>query len=169
MYDATFTGWWQWVVDVLLGLAMQKLSLAVGKNVTLAETVTYVQTKLATSICSTAEKYCVGPALQQYQNVTSCYNYLTTVTRFGEAYELGMYSVGFFPVELILTWVIGRDTLLCRMVHQNMVPLRPEVHCPHIGPSGGGYCVDTPSYMDTVGASYFSNFPFAYGNGSLSG
>lgn len=64
---------------------------------------------------------------------------------------------------------IGQNTLLCRMVHQNMVPLRPAVHCPHIGPSGGGYCIDTPSYADTVGANYFSNYKFAYGNGSLSG
>ena len=157
------------MVDILLGLAMEKLSLAEGKNLTLAETVTYVQTKLATSICSVAEQYCVGPVLQQYQNATSCFDYLTTVTRFGEAYELGTYSMGFYPVKPTLTRVTGRNTLLCRMVHQNMVPLRPAVHCPHIGPSGGGYCVDTPSYADTVGASYFSNFPFAYGNGSLSG
>ena len=157
------------MVDILLGLAMEKLSLAEGKNLTIAETVTYVQTKLAISICSVAQEYCVGPVLQQYQNATSCYDYLTTVTRFGEAYELGTYPTGFYPVEPTLTRVTGRNTLLCRMVHQNMVPLRPAVHCPHIGPSGGGYCVDTPSYADTVGASYFSNFPFAYGNGSLSG
>ncbi|KAL9076298.1 MAG: hypothetical protein Q9161_001014 [Pseudevernia consocians] len=88
MYDATFTGWWQWVVDILLGLTMDKLSVAVGKNLTLAETMTYVQTKLATSICSVADKYCVGPVPQQYQNITSCYDYLTTITRFEEAYEL---------------------------------------------------------------------------------
>ncbi len=97
MYDASFTGWWQWVVDVLLGAAQQELSLATGKNVTLTETLGYVQSKLATSICSTAQKYCVGPALQQYSNATSCYNYLTTATRFGEAYELGMTFRGFLP------------------------------------------------------------------------
>lgn len=71
--------------------------------------------------------------------------------------------------EVLLTWVTGRNTVLCRMVHQNMVPLRPAVHCPHIGPSGGGYCVDMPSYAETVGANYFSNYKFAYGNGSLEG
>ena len=63
--------------------------------------------------------------------------------------------------------ITGRDTLLCRMVHQNMVPLRPEVHCPHIGPSGGGYCVDTPSYAGTVGSNYVNSFSPAYGNGNL--
>ncbi|KAF6219666.1 hypothetical protein HO133_004135 [Letharia lupina] len=151
MYDASFTGWWQWLFDFLLGTATQQLSAVEGKNVTLADTVSYIQNKLAISICSTAQQYCVGPALQQYQNTTQCYTYLTQQTRFGEAYEL------------------GRNTLLCRMVHQNMVPFRPAVHCPHIGPSGGGYCVDTPSYAATVGATYFSNYAFAYGNASLTG
>ena len=75
----------------------------------------------------------------------------------------------FFPLKHKLTTLPGRNTLLCRMVHQNMVPLRPEVHCPHIGPTGGGYCVDYPSYAVTVGQTYFTNFPFAYGNSSLSG
>lgn len=70
---------------------------------------------------------------------------------------------------VLLTRVTGRNTVLCRMVHQNMVSLRPAVHCPHIGPSGGGYCVDTPSYTETVEANYFSNYKFAYGNGSLDG
>ena len=156
-------------MDILLGVAQQQLSIKSAKNVTAAETQAFVQDKLATSICSTAEKYCVGPALKQYDSTTQCHTYLTTVTRFGEAYELGARFWGSFPVELSLTWDTGRNTLLCRMVHQNMVPLRPAVHCPHIGPSGGGYCVDTPTYADTISADYFTNFPFAYGNGSLSG
>ena len=168
MYDASFTGWWQWAVDVLLQTATQRLSAAEGKNVTLADTVLYVQAKLATSICSTAQQYCLGPKLQQYQNFTQCYNYLTKQTRFGEAYELGTYPPP-YPITSPLTRVTGRNTLLCRMVHQNMVPLRPAVHCPHIGPSGGGYCVDTPDYAGTVNENYFSNYPFAYGNGSLTG
>lgn len=151
MYDASFTGWWQWAVKILVQAAQQQLSVVEAKNVSLAETTSYIQSKLATSICSTAEQYCVGPSLVQYQSTSQCYDFLTQQTRFGEAYEL------------------GRNTVLCRMVHQNMVPFRPAVHCPHIGPSGGGYCDDTPSYADTVGASYFSNYPFAYGNGSLTG
>ena len=91
MYDATFTGWWQWFVDDLLQLVSQKLSSAERKTVSTAETIDYVQSKLATSICTTAEQYCVGPKLKQYQNATQCYNYLTKETRFGQAYELGMW------------------------------------------------------------------------------
>lgn len=57
------------------------------------------------------------------------------------------------------------------MVHQNMVSFRPETHCPHIGPLGGGMCVDDHTYAQTVTENYFTNFPFAHGpyGGLLSG
>ena len=89
MYDANFGGWWAWVEDTLIGKAQQQLSLSSGKNVTLAQTYAYVQSQLATSICTTAQEYCVGPELQQYKDATSCYNFLTKETRMGEAFELG--------------------------------------------------------------------------------
>ena len=168
MYDSDFTGRWEWAVDSLLATASQKLSYVEGKPVSLAQTMDYVQAKLAKSICTTAEKYCIA-GLRQYQNLTQCYNFLTNKTRLGKAYELGTCFKGSFPVEYILTRVTGRDTVLCRMVHQNMVPLRPAVHCPHIGPTGGGFCDDLLSYSDTVEANYFTNSPFVYGNGSLTG
>ena len=71
--------------------------------------------------------------------------FLTKEVRFGAAYEL------------------GRNTLLCRMVHQNMVPFRPGVHCPHVGPTGGGYCDDGMTYTDVVDEDYFTNYPFVSG------
>ena len=96
MYDATFTGWWQWAVDTLLQTAAKELSYVEGKNVSQADTVSYVQSKLATSICTTAQKYCIGDGNKQYEDATQCYNYLTEETRFGAAYELGMsYSYPF--------------------------------------------------------------------------
>ena len=96
MYDATFTGWWQWAVDTLLQTAAKELSYVEGKNVSQADTVSYVQSKLATSICTTAQKYCVGYGNKQYEDATQCYDYLTKETRFGAAYELGMsYSCSF--------------------------------------------------------------------------
>lgn len=41
-----------------------------------------------------------------------------------------------------------------------MVPLRPEVHCPHIGPSGGGMCADDRTYVGNLEENYFVNSPF---------
>ncbi|KAL8761029.1 MAG: hypothetical protein Q9184_002818 [Pyrenodesmia sp. 2 TL-2023] len=55
---------------------------------------------------------------------------------------------------------ICKNTLLCRMVHQNMVPFRPDVHCSHIGKTGGGYCNDDKTYVETVMENYFTNSPF---------
>ena len=62
----------------------------------------------------------------------------------------------------MLTGQSGRNTLLCRMVHQNMIPFRPEVHCPHIGKTGGGYCVDDLTYGGVVTSNPFTNSPFVY-------
>lgn len=41
-----------------------------------------------------------------------------------------------------------------------MVPLRPEVHCPHIGPTGGGMCADDRTYIGNLEENYFVNSPF---------
>ncbi|KAL9103923.1 MAG: hypothetical protein Q9163_001071 [Psora crenata] len=136
MYDATFK-WWQWTVDYLLEEAGKSL------NMTTPQALSFAQKSLAESICDTAMRYCNGTNVQ-YNSTQSCTNFLTKEVRFGAAYEL------------------GRNTLLCRMVHQNMVPFRPSTHCPHIGPSGGGYCDDDRSYIDTVTQNYFSNYPFVY-------
>ena len=64
--------------------------------------------------------------------------------RFGKSYEL------------------GANTLLCRMVHQNMVPLRPDTHCPHIGPLGGGMCVDDREYQEVAKEVFFKNAVFVW-------
>ncbi|KIV98946.1 uncharacterized protein PV09_09331 [Verruconis gallopava] len=39
------------------------------------------------------------------------------------------------------------DNVVCRRVHVLLTPLRPAVHCAHVGPTGGGKCVD-PNYND---------------------
>lgn len=61
---------------------------------------------------------------------------------------------------------VGRNTLLCRMVHQNMVPYRPDVHCSHVGKTGGGYCGDDKDYVKTVTEDFFHNAPYIpFGHG----
>jgi len=36
------------------------------------------------------------------------------------------------------------DNIVCRTIHLVLTQVRPEVHCPHVGPTGGGKCVDFP-------------------------
>jgi hypothetical protein len=123
--------------------------------------------KLATSICTTATKFCNGTNLQ-YQNQTACENHLVNETRFGEGWEWGMDTVSCrmvsrivyrFAVTILLFKGVYTDGYQTQ-IHQNMVPLRPEVHCPHIGPSGGGMCVDDRTYIGNLEENYFVNTPF---------
>ncbi|KAJ7290163.1 hypothetical protein C8J57DRAFT_1114131, partial [Mycena rebaudengoi] len=34
------------------------------------------------------------------------------------------------------------DNVECRSIHVILTKIRPEVHCPHVGPTGGGKCID---------------------------
>ncbi|KAI4153795.1 MAG: hypothetical protein LQ341_000489 [Variospora aurantia] len=135
-YDATFKNW-QWAVDRLLLAAGHQYGTANSTQ----STIRALQQAIARSICGTSQKYCKGKDAQ-YRSERECLGFLTREVRFGEAYEL------------------GKNTLLCRMVHQNMVPYRPEVHCPHIGKAGGGYCVDDKGYVETVNEEFFTNSPY---------
>ncbi|KAL9618502.1 MAG: hypothetical protein Q9204_008393 [Flavoplaca sp. TL-2023a] len=134
-YDATFK-YWQWTVDYLIGAAGKKYGTKSP-----GATVRVLQQLIAKSICGTAMKSCNGTNAQ-YTSLEECYHFLTRRIRFGKAYEL------------------GKNTLLCRMVHQNMVPIRPDVHCSHIGKTGGGYCGDEKSYLQTVSEDYFERSPY---------
>ncbi|KAF8832371.1 hypothetical protein HHX47_DHR1001763 [Lentinula edodes] len=49
----------------------------------------------------------------------------------------------------------------CRYIHKNMVKYRPEVHCPHIGPTGGDMCIDR-DYAQVVDTNPFNQTLLAY-------
>ena len=112
-YDATFR-WFEYLLDTIIAT----VGAEIGATST-EEIIQFFTVALVTNICETHQAYCNGTN-QQYANYSACYDFLTTQVRFGEAYELGM------------------NTILCRSIHENMVPYRPSVHCPHIGPTGGG-------------------------------
>ncbi|GFF54192.1 hypothetical protein IFM61606_07185 [Aspergillus udagawae] len=139
-YDATFR-WFGFLLDALLKAQAARMNTTDPAAVQAALT-----QQLASTICQTHEDYCKG-ADQQYESKDACIDYLTTKTRFGQAFEL------------------GRDTLLCREVHEHMVKYRPDIHCAHIGPTGGDYCVDDKSYEQVVLERYFRDSFIAYGYG----
>jgi len=143
-YDVTFR-WFQYLLDTILTAVKERFHLPTEQGAT-----AYLQEHIAMAICTTHDRHCKGTDAQ-YSGYDSCMAFLTE-QRFGKAYEL------------------GADTLLCRMLHQSMVPARPQVHCPHIGPSGGGMCVDDYSYRSKVLEPYFTLGAFVpYGYGSRSG
>jgi len=76
------------------------------------------------NICVVAGNYCTG-VLQQYTSYAECVTYLSNIN-FGSFDNL------------------SSNTTCCRTLHSALVPLRPAIHCPHIGPTGGNACIDTP-------------------------
>ena len=96
----------------------------------------------AGEICQVAAEYCQGD-LQQYDSYDACQDYLVNQVRFGLAYDF------------------GHNTVLCRNLHAKLLPLRPSIHCPHVGPSGGDMCVDERNYQETVLQPEFLEDPCA--------
>lgn len=100
--------------------------------------------KISTSVCHTHERYCTGTN-KQFDSTVECYRFMTEKIRPGQSFELGM------------------NTLMCRSVHELMVKDRPEVHCSHIGPTGGGQCDDTMDYMTRAEEEFYTNSPWIPG------
>ncbi|KAJ7132669.1 hypothetical protein C8R46DRAFT_923951, partial [Mycena filopes] len=49
------------------------------------------------------------------------------------------------------------DNVVCRRIHVLLTKFRPAVHCPHVGPTGGGKCVDV-AYNDVCFLSTCRNW-----------
>ncbi|KXS18593.1 hypothetical protein M427DRAFT_53547 [Gonapodya prolifera JEL478] len=83
------------------------------------------QPALAAVICISQETACKG-ANQVYggSGQPQCFIELTTVKPFGDHDQ------------------VEADSIQCRSIHVNLAFFRPEVHCAHVGPTGGGKCVD---------------------------
>ncbi|KAJ6579197.1 hypothetical protein DFH09DRAFT_1246204 [Mycena vulgaris] len=78
-------------------------------------------------VCGLQAKTCVGNNTV-YNGVADCVQTLTA-KNFGRLDE---------------AW---GDNVACRSIHALLTKLRPEVHCPHVGPTGGGKCIDV-AYND---------------------
>ncbi|KAI9037146.1 FAD-binding oxidoreductase [Aspergillus affinis] len=130
-YDATFR-WFDYFVSTLLGVAAKRFNTTDE-----AEVQKQVAGIVAPTVCDQSMKYCGD--YEHYESRDQCIEYLTKETRFGQPFEL------------------GKNTLLCREVHKHMVGYRPDIHCSHIAPSGGAYCVDDMDYQQVVLQKYFED------------
>ncbi|MCJ1306696.1 hypothetical protein MMC25_000339 [Agyrium rufum] len=73
-------------------------------------------------ICTNTQALCTG-ANTQYSSVGDCQGQLNAKP-YGEWDE---------------AW---GDNVVCRFIHVLLAKLRPDIHCVHVGPTGGGKCVD---------------------------
>eukprot|EP01098_Paradermamoeba_levis_P009499 TRINITY_DN3969_c0_g1_i1.p1 TRINITY_DN3969_c0_g1~~TRINITY_DN3969_c0_g1_i1.p1 ORF type:complete len:343 (+),score=109.45 TRINITY_DN3969_c0_g1_i1:95-1030(+) len=84
--------------------------------------------------CSRHSRFCTGPN-KQYESIEGCVSFLKTIP-FGEPD------------------VFTANNVLCRNQHATLIQLRPEVHCMHVGPTGGDFCRDEP-FNDLFQVPYF--------------
>ncbi|ORY23192.1 hypothetical protein BCR39DRAFT_362087 [Naematelia encephala] len=136
-YDVTFRRY-AWASQIITPQLIPLMAKAINISSTNG---TYVlQQYLATRTCQGAEQYCTGDN-KQYDSYDSCMSFATSID-LGEA------------------WRLGDNNLNCRYLHTAMLPLRPSVHCPHVGPSGGDMCI--PRDYDAV--VYGSAFQYGLDN-----
>lgn len=81
-----------------------------------------VRQGLIPRLCASIQQLCTG-GNQVYDSTEACVRFLTPlpVRRFEEG-----------------------NIVACRAYHAPLARFRPDVHCAHVGPSGGGKCVDKP-------------------------
>eukprot|EP00188_Purpureofilum_apyrenoidigerum_P001473 Plantae.Rhodophyta-Purpureofilum_apyrenoidigerum.ctg18088.p1 GENE.Plantae.Rhodophyta-Purpureofilum_apyrenoidigerum.ctg18088~~Plantae.Rhodophyta-Purpureofilum_apyrenoidigerum.ctg18088.p1 ORF type:complete len:280 (-),score=26.90 Plantae.Rhodophyta-Purpureofilum_apyrenoidigerum.ctg18088:304-1143(-) len=78
----------------------------------------------AAPLCAVIQSLCTGEN-QQFPSTAKCVQYLSSI------------PVGTFDRA-------SSNTFVCRIIHTKLIALRPAIHCPHVGPTGGGKCVDVP-------------------------
>jgi len=81
------------------------------------------QYSISNYTCSRHQRFCGNTPYSQYASFDTCMTYLNSI-------PLGEPDV------------FTANNTMCRYQHSTLVQLRPEVHCAHIGPSGGTFCVD---------------------------
>ncbi|KAL8675480.1 MAG: hypothetical protein Q9168_000181 [Polycauliona sp. 1 TL-2023] len=106
-------------------------SITSGLGNTVAPPPPEAQSAVIRQLCTTAHSLCTGNNTQ-YATFDDCVEILTAKP-FGDGDNI---------------WA---DSVICRQIHLLLTRIRPDVHCPHVGPTGGGKCVDVAfddGYLD---------------------
>ncbi|KAJ4490566.1 hypothetical protein J3R30DRAFT_3694241 [Lentinula aciculospora] len=137
-YDATLRRWSEFFTYLVPLIAPQ---IAQELNYTTTNTTELISMKTAVDVCGMSTEYCTGTN-QVYDSNDACMEFMTQIP-FGNPWEGGM------------------DNGWCRYIHKNMVKYRPEVHCPHIGPTGGDMCI-ARDYVQVTEDMPFNNTLLSY-------
>ncbi|KUI58470.1 hypothetical protein VP1G_05766 [Cytospora mali] len=84
--------------------------------------------QITQALCPAIQQNCIG-ADQQYSDIDDCISQLSNKT-FGTFDE------------------VWGDNIVCRQIHVVLTTIRPDIHCPHGGPTGGNKCVDIDYRVD---------------------
>ncbi|CAF0970629.1 unnamed protein product [Didymodactylos carnosus] len=83
-------------------------------------------------LCQGIQQICKG-RYQQYSNRSDCINFMTKKIPYG-TFDQG-----------------DQDSVTCRTIHIKLASISPDIHCPHVGKTGGGACTNKTSQ------SYYKN------------
>ncbi|MCJ1479306.1 hypothetical protein MMC13_007991 [Lambiella insularis] len=86
-----------------------------------------VQAGSIEGVCSEIQQRCIG-SNAQYSSVADCVSVLSNKPYGNDDEAWG-------------------DNFVCRSIHTILTKIDPNTHCPHVGPTGGGKCIDI-SYYD---------------------
>ncbi|GIL74848.1 hypothetical protein Vretifemale_4641 [Volvox reticuliferus] len=90
---------------------------------------------IVASVCNASAAFCSSPGLEHYADFASCAGFLSSIPFMN-------------PLRT------QANSVLCRLVHASLVAYAPQIHCSHIGPTGGGVCIDEPY------SAYYTSSPF---------
>lgn len=80
-------------------------------------------------LCQGTQNICpAGTPLEQYASFNECVAFLSPPNK-----EFGSYDRG------------DQDNVVCRLIHLQLAQIAPELHCPHLGKTGGGACTNKPA------------------------
>ncbi|KAJ4490750.1 hypothetical protein J3R30DRAFT_3400017 [Lentinula aciculospora] len=130
-------------IDELMSYTAPYLAPQIAEelNSTSTNVTELIELKTAADVCAVSSLYCTG-IYQQYESQDACLSFMSALP-FGESWQGGM------------------NTGWCRYIHKNLVQFRPDVHCPHIGPSGGDMCIDR-NYLEVTSAVPFNQTLLSY-------
>ncbi|KAJ3746211.1 hypothetical protein DFH05DRAFT_922790 [Lentinula detonsa] len=152
-----------------IGTALPQATNAINATLNTTE---LIRLKTAVDVCQMSTQYCTSEN-QVYASNDACMGFITQIP-FGQPWEGGMdngwcryvhKSMYFFV--LFLTRELTRQLLIhlplpwsfCFKL--DMVKYRPEVHCPHIGPTGGDMCIPR-DYIQVTDSVPFNNTLLAF-------
>ncbi|KXS11553.1 hypothetical protein M427DRAFT_60571 [Gonapodya prolifera JEL478] len=133
----THVGYWQFndTTGTVNSADVNFVMLGLLSNPTLADPTVYVQGACALATLGLGKNTSVpAGTCVKYQNDTKFVGntpeeMYADCTKFLTSIDLG-------------TWdAVNQNTTVCRFLHAQLTQFRPEVHCAHVGRTGGGKCV----------------------------
>lgn len=152
-------------IDELMAFTAPYLAPQIAEelNSTSTNVTELIQLKTAADVCAVSNLYCTGE-FQQYDSQDACLTFMEALP-FGESWQGGM-NTGWCryihkSMFVLATSILHGLTVVTCPRFLDLVQFRPDVHCPHIGPTGGDMCIDR-NYLEVTSTVPFNQTLLSY-------